>query len=110
LRLAARIAINRTVAGVHFPADSVAGAILGLTLGQYLVNRASGVANSRGSGFDGTAYPNGEDFNLGDIYDVAAMPPAMRFIKPYVIDLGVQAVDQSGALNWLWGKAVAEWA
>ena len=41
-RLATRIAINRTVAGVHFPADSAAGAVLGIQLGRYLHARATG--------------------------------------------------------------------
>ncbi|WP_165456192.1 phosphatase PAP2 family protein [Paracoccus sediminis] len=38
-RLASRIAINRTVAGVHFPVDSAAGAILGIQLGRYMMAR-----------------------------------------------------------------------
>ena len=42
MRQAARIAINRTVAGMHFPIDSVAGALLGLTLAVYLVNLCKG--------------------------------------------------------------------
>lgn len=39
-RLACRIAINRTVAGVHFPADSACGAVLGIQLGRHLMARA----------------------------------------------------------------------
>ena len=42
MRQANRIAVNRTVAGVHFPVDSVAGALLGLTLAEYLVNLCAG--------------------------------------------------------------------
>lgn len=33
---AARIAINRTVAGLHFPADSASGAVLGIALGEWI--------------------------------------------------------------------------
>jgi hypothetical protein len=113
MRQAARIAINRTVAGVHFPADSAAGAVLGLTLGQYLVNRANGTAtNYRAAEFDGAAYPGGEDFDWSDLFNVTAAPPRVDFTKAYVNDMGLplQALDQSGPLVWLWNKAVAEWA
>lgn len=66
-RLACRIAINRTVAGLHFPADSAAGALLGIQLGRYLMARGQGgtVGSAR---FDGTAFRNGDqprDFHYG---------------------------------------------
>ncbi|MEO0390591.1 MAG: phosphatase PAP2 family protein [Pseudomonadota bacterium] len=41
-RLAYRIASNRTVAGVHFPMDSAAGAVLGCALGEHLFRLAIG--------------------------------------------------------------------
>ena len=48
-RLAHRIAVNRTVAGVHFPVDSAGGAVLGLALGRSLVALGTGgrLAGSR---------------------------------------------------------------
>jgi hypothetical protein len=40
--LAARISINRVVAGVHFPVDIAAGMVLGLQLGKYFVALVKG--------------------------------------------------------------------
>lgn len=41
MRQAYRVAVNRTVAGVHFPVDSIAGHVLGTALGEYLVARCT---------------------------------------------------------------------
>jgi PAP2 superfamily len=105
---AARIAINRTVAGVHFPVDSAAGAVLGLTLGNYFVSRCGGPvdADYQSWKFDGSAYPAVQDFYWDDYFDAntgrqAAGPAAMPEAS--------QAVGSSEILNWLWRKAVKEW-
>ncbi|WEF24477.1 phosphatase PAP2 family protein [Paracoccus sp. S3-43] len=56
-RLACRIAVNRTVAGVHFPADSASGAVLGIQLGRYVMAR--GLGGTVGSAeFDGGLFSN----------------------------------------------------
>ena len=62
MRQAARVAINRTVAGVHFPVDSAAGQVLGLTLGSYFVQRATTGGSHQGWCFDGTQFGNNSDF------------------------------------------------
>jgi membrane-associated phospholipid phosphatase len=110
LRLAARIAINRTVAGVHFPADSAAGAVLGLTLGRYFVDRCSGAMAYTDADFDGTQYPRDQDFVWRDLYD-----PNVEALRAtaYSGPGAGQALDparQSGLLSWLWNRAVAEWS
>ncbi|MCR9089178.1 MAG: phosphatase PAP2 family protein [Rhodobacteraceae bacterium] len=68
-RQAARIAINRTVAGVHYPSDSAAGALLGVAFARLLVARAknalkkSGTKDTTAAGysFDGAKYVSTAD-------------------------------------------------
>src|SRR5262249_9504289 len=77
MRLAARIAINRTIAGLHFPVDSAAGALLGLTLSEYLIGLFTGARPYRASQFHGNQYPLSSartgvdlDFNWERFYDI----------------------------------------
>lgn len=46
LRIAMRIADNRVVVGVHYPHDGMAGALLGISLGEALVNYLSGASGT----------------------------------------------------------------
>lgn len=68
-RLACRIAINRTVAGMHFPVDSAAGAVLGIQLGRYLMARGQAKAEKiESAAFDGTLFHDSgqpRDFHYG---------------------------------------------
>ena len=61
MRQAARVAINRTVAGVHYPADSMAGQALGFAVGEYFIQRcragAAPANNVVSITFDGSVYP-----------------------------------------------------
>jgi membrane-associated phospholipid phosphatase len=115
LRLASRIAINRTIAGMHFPVDSAAGAVLGLTLGQYFVNRCSGAAGYRAWRFEGSKYPQAGDFIWHELYDVAtetltSMPSATGYSLQYAPnDQAIDPQKQSYVLTWLWNKAKSEW-
>ncbi len=109
MRQAARVAINRTVAGVHFPVDSAAGQLLGLTLGEYFVHRATNAAAYDAWQFDGTFYVNNADFNWRLLYDTQndqRTDPSPDFAVP----LDTQpAVAQADLLNQLWQWAQAEW-
>ncbi|WP_214676207.1 hypothetical protein, partial [Escherichia coli] len=71
-RLAYRIAVNRTVAGVHYPVDSACGRVLGTLLGEFMVGRCSG-QSLKAREFKGSHYsgPRGaaRDFDLLDSID-----------------------------------------
>ncbi|MTH63813.1 phosphatase PAP2 family protein [Paracoccus shanxieyensis] len=107
-RMAARIAVNRTVAGVHFPVDSAAGAVLGITLARWLASRA-GVAGQdcpaldfKGEQWGNTAPGHSRDFHLARLCDVIGGDDCL------VVGASVQA-NVSDLLAALWAEAQAEW-
>lgn len=110
MRSAARIAVNRTVAGVHFPVDTAAGQVLGLALARYFIVRATGVVPAQYDAwrFDGTRYPGNTDFDFHDFYDPAT--GAENANLPYINQLTTTAPAMSAILNWLWKQAVDEWS
>jgi hypothetical protein len=108
MRQAARIAINRTVAGVHYPVDSAVGQMLGLTLGEYLVRRCTDGGNIASWRFIGEAFDGRTDFDFRTQYDTESgqrLAPAFAQKLP---GTGTP-VDVSPPLKWLWDKALAEW-
>ena len=105
-RLAARIATNRVVAGVHYPVDSAAGRLLGTALAEFLVARATGTRVHE-RGFDGRLFegPNGEplDFSLHQSMDHTSG-------NAYTRSASTTGVGNAPLLNWLWEEALKEWA
>jgi membrane-associated phospholipid phosphatase len=108
MRQAARIAINRTVAGVHFPVDSAAGQLLGLTLAEYFAMRCTAAGgNVDAWRFNGEAFSGADDFDFRQLFDTTT---GNRTSQTYANQLTAAAVNGSASLSWLWGKAVAEWS
>ena len=113
MRQASRIATNRTVAGVHFPIDSVAGGLLGLTLADHVHAMCCGGAWSS-STFDGPKFDPAQDFDWHQLYIAEGDK-----LKPKAeSDRGVWAITEehhqdagstSPMLAWLWNKALGEW-
>jgi membrane-associated phospholipid phosphatase len=104
MRQAARVAINRHVAGVHFPVDSAAGRVLGTTLAGYFVARATkgkfAPRRFRGDRFDRRA-----DFEPRHALDGGGEGE----LPAYVEVLEEVAAAPCEALDWLWDEAQKEW-
>jgi hypothetical protein len=111
MRQAARVAINRTIAGVHFPVDSAAGQVLGLALGEYFVHRATGAIGPTATyvswAFTGTAFGAQQDFAwraqwlIGDKRN-----PQAGFSSQISTN---EASVAAPLLGQLWTDAVSEW-
>ena len=119
-RQAARIAINRTIAGVHFPVDSIAGRLLGQTLGEYFVSRCthnsayncpkSAPSTWSARWFDGASASNslaGTDFQ--PFHQLLSGGPSPKFYKPFGSGLPQAYPDADAMLEWLWMCARMEW-
>jgi membrane-associated phospholipid phosphatase len=108
-RQAARIAINRTVAGVHFPVDSAAGRMLGEALAGYFVGRCSrtGAAQVKykACSFDGTQFHssgNALDFDYHE-------PLSNGSFNSLAGNTILNANTKSPILEKLWELAKEEW-
>jgi hypothetical protein len=111
MRQAARIAINRTVAGLHYPLDAAAGQLLGLTLADYFLHRAAGAGAITGRRFNGQLYDPNDDFNPEAFYDSLNGNPANpgALATPYFDVAYNSPIALSPILNWLWLLAQGEW-
>jgi len=97
-RVAARIAINRTVAGVHFPVDSFAGAYLGCLLAQALHGLAQG-RRLVPQHLDAPSMDAADDFTLR----------ALSQALDGVAGAGGEELAPPACFARLWGLAQAEW-
>jgi hypothetical protein len=101
------------VAGVHFPVDSVAGALTGLTLAQYVYTQSCGGAwwSAR---FDGTRFDPQSDFDWHELYAAAGdaqKTEAHSSLGQWMEGQshGSDSGPRTKVLAWLWSKAAAEW-
>ncbi|WP_374634504.1 phosphatase PAP2 family protein [Paracoccus sp. (in: a-proteobacteria)] len=110
-RMATRIAVNRSVAGVHFPSDSAAGALLGITLARWIAVRAGAMPEGCPSMiFDaplwGDEAPDkSRDFYLARLCEV--MPGTSGCLKYARKPVKVPASD---LLEGVWKMASDEWS
>jgi membrane-associated phospholipid phosphatase len=101
-RHAERIAMNRTVAGVHFPTDSMAGAVLGVTVAEALINILEGATQTRARVFHGASYEG--DFTLARMTEALGNSTE---IETSNVSLPPNAVP--AWLRTMWSEAKNEW-
>jgi hypothetical protein len=104
-RLAARIAVNRTVAGLHYPVDSAVGRLLGTALSAFMVARCKG-EKIHERGFDGAKF-HGAKGHVIDFDPRVSM--ADNQSGYYELFAGSHTVAASPLLQFMWGKAADEW-
>ncbi|AMJ62447.1 hypothetical protein AXW83_21000 [Bosea sp. PAMC 26642] len=100
---AERIAVNRTVAGVHYPIDTWAGAALGEAVGQIILAKCQG----------GHATPRiyearDSDFLLADFLPGITGGSGDPATKGLVRAAAPGPVQSSPLFAWLWAKALNE--
>ena len=116
LALAARIANNRMVAGLHTPIDTSAGRMLGTVLADYLLARCTGRTSVLSGHFPGAELKaKGSKLFLEDTEIIRNLPNVMGDELVGGNDLictvepAAAEIFKSEALGWLWDKAREEW-
>ena len=95
--LAARIATNRVVAGLHYPIDTEVGMVVGQRLGAYLVALCQGAKSVDAFRFENKAP------DIGYI-DFMGKPSGLDFTGPIALD------RSADSLKYFWQEAIKEWA
>lgn len=104
-RLAARIAVNRTVAGLHYPVDSAVGRLLGTSLADFFVARCTG-QKVHERGFNGTKFQGPKDQVLDFDPRVSITDNKSGY---YEYGSTASAIAASPLLEFMWTKAAKEW-
>jgi hypothetical protein len=111
-RTAFRMAINRVVAGVHFPVDLVAGLVLGLSLSRYLCHMAD--PKARGEPWPMVVFDPVRYQSLGPLGGLHSGEDVMRaFQVSHSTAFSANAVSpealQAPAWVEMWRAAAQEW-
>ena len=116
LRQAARIAQNRTAAGVHFPVDSAAGATLGVSVGGYILEMAGSAGHAHGWHCKSDTF-GGSDFTYETVTGIFGPDPletvdpsenaTIEYATPLAYSLLVHPATT--ALHQLYTLAKEEW-
>jgi len=100
--LAERTSINRTVAGVHFPVDSMVGRCLGNTLAEYFLTMTGKCAFWRARTFDV------EKLKIKQTDDFA-QPKQLPKGEQVNYTMSAADLERVHAVMWFWEQADAEW-
>lgn len=106
-RIAHRIAVNRTVAGVHFPVDSLIGALIGCRLGEDLDRLAHGLAPLPAIALD--LGPDDRTLLCGRVPISADEDFTLELLGRLHQPGPDHGAAPCGILGRLWAKAAAEW-
>lgn len=103
---ASRVAINRTVAGLHFPVDSIAGQRLGESLAEYLLTQSGAYKQWDARGFVVDAKGNPDYFQSRPTYKYEK---STKHLQATAANQGKICKSPTSAIEWLWCKAQGEW-
>jgi len=104
-RLAARVAVNRTVAGLHYPVDSAVGRLRGTALAGFCIARCLG-GSVHERGFEGPKFHGPKDAAIDFDPRISMIDNKSRY---YTYSSTSSHISASPLLEFMWTKAAKEW-